>query len=180
MKGSEPIDSFCYGQAKEGIRYTTNNTSVQDIPTEELSVVKKIMLVRQGEKLCVSYNKTLFGCKVIPNSTTEKEKKLLSFQNNYLIEMQNYLKNNYSLLYYDSDLKELFNFYATTKKEIKAGSYALSRKGKKISLTDVASLRPIQYNQTAQDYLITKIVEKIPEPLLAYYYQEREKWYQSL
>ncbi|MDR0651327.1 MAG: hypothetical protein LBG59_08250, partial [Candidatus Peribacteria bacterium] len=128
MKGTEPIDSFCYGKPTEGVRYASNATSVAEIPAEELSLIKKMSLVRQGEKLCVSYNKVLFSCKVIPNSTTEQNAKLLSFQNNYLVQLQNYLRENYSLLYYNSDLRNLFDLYSTVKKEIKSGSYTFTRK----------------------------------------------------
>jgi hypothetical protein len=120
MKGVEPIDSFCYGTAKENMRYTTTNDAVQEIPETELSVVKKITLVRQGEKLCISYNKVLFGCKVIPNSTTEQNKKLLSFQNTYIAKVQEYLRQQYSLLYYNSELQDLFDLYTTAKRDIKS------------------------------------------------------------
>jgi hypothetical protein len=66
------------------------------------------------------YNKVTFTCKKIPNSTTEQDKKLLSFQNNLLSELQTYLKNDYSLLFYQSDLKDYFSLYSTVKKQIKA------------------------------------------------------------
>jgi hypothetical protein len=180
MQGSDPIDSFCYGQAKEGIRYSSNNTSVQEIPTEELSVVKKITLVRQEDKLCVSYNKILFGCKVIPNSTTEKNTKLLSFQNNYIAQLQKEIKDNYSLLYYNSDLKDLFDLYSNAKREIKAGSYSVQRKGEEVPITDVASVLSIQYHQSLQEYLTSAVVERLPRSLIAYYQQERAKWWESL
>jgi hypothetical protein len=121
MKGTNPIDSFCYGKAGEGVRFSSTNVAVSEIPDEELALVKKITLVKKLDQLCISYNKVLFGCKKIPNSTTEKNTKLLSFQNNYIAELEKYLKNNYSLLYYESDLRELFALYTATKKEIKAG-----------------------------------------------------------
>ena len=120
MKGSDPIDSFCYEKAKENQRFLSNNTSVQEIPEEELATVKKITLVKQDDQLCISYNKVIFGCKKIPNSTTEQNTKLLSLQNNYIAELQKYLKNNYSLLYYDSELPQYFSFYSDAKKEIKS------------------------------------------------------------
>ncbi|MDR2540342.1 MAG: hypothetical protein LBD11_00765 [Candidatus Peribacteria bacterium] len=154
MKGTEPISDFCYGKAGEGVRFSSNNVAVSEIPNEEIAVVKKITLVKKDDQLCISYNKVVFGCKKIPNSTTEKNTKLLSFQNNYLAELEKYLKNNYSLLYYESDLKELFDLYSATKKEIKAGGYTFNRKGENFSLTNVASLRSTQYNQSASEYLV--------------------------
>ena len=180
MKGSDPVDSFCYEKAKEGQRFLANNTSVQEIPEEELATVKKITLVKQGDQLCISYNKVIFGCKKIPNSTTEQNAKLLSFQNNYIAELQKYLKNDYSLLYYQSDLPQYFSFYSDAKKEIKSWNFTVSRKWTEIPITNVASLYPIQYNQSAQEYLTSKVVEQLPSSLLSYYQQEREKWYQSL
>ncbi|MBQ7074785.1 hypothetical protein IJM86_07240 [bacterium] len=85
-----------------------------------MSLLKKISLVKNGDQLCVVYNKVTFTCKKIPNSTTEQDKKLLSFQNNLLSELQTYLKNDYSLLFYQSDLKDYFSLYSTVKKQIKA------------------------------------------------------------
>lgn len=128
MMGSDPIDSFCYGKAGDNVRFTSDNQQVKEIPEEELAIIKKITLVKKDDQLCISYNKVLFGCKKIPNSTTLTNQKLLSFQNNYIAEMQKYLKNNYSLLYYDSELKEYFDLYTNGKKEIKAGSYTIPRK----------------------------------------------------
>jgi hypothetical protein len=120
MKETQPIDSFCYGKPTEGTRYSSTASSVQEIPAEELSLIKKITLVRQEDQLCISYNKVVFGCKTIPNSTTEQNSKLLSFQNNYIAQLQTHLRNNYSILYYQSDLQDLFSLYSTAKKEIKS------------------------------------------------------------
>ncbi|MDD2536905.1 MAG: thermonuclease family protein [Candidatus Absconditabacteria bacterium] len=180
MKGSDPIDSFCYGKAADGVRFTSDNQQVKDIPDEELAVVKKITLVKKDDQLCISYNKVLFGCKKIPNSTTLTNQKLLSFQNNYIAQLQNYLKKDYSLLYYNSEVRDYFDFYSQGKKDIKAGEYSMIRKGKEVPLTNVASSYPLQYKQNAESYLTSKVVEALPASLLNYYKQEREKWRNEL
>jgi hypothetical protein len=41
-------------------------------------------------------------------------------QNTFISEIQKYLKNNYSMMYYNSQLKEYFDLYSDAKKAIKA------------------------------------------------------------
>ncbi len=161
----EELDKFCYWKASDGIRFNSNNTSVREIPAEELAIVKKITLVKKWDKLCVSYNKTQFSCKKIPNSTTEKNKKLLSMQNSYITEIQKYLKNNYSMLYYNSELKEYFDLYTTAKKTIKSWNYSLSWKGKEIMINNISSLFNKQYEMDAQSYFIDQISKIIPKEI---------------
>ena len=145
------------------MKFNSNNTSVNEISAEELAIVKKITLVKQWDKLCISYNKTLFGCKSIPNSTTEKNAKLLSMQNSYISELENYIKSNYSMIYYDSQLKDYFNLYSVAKKAIKSWSGGFTRGEKNISLTDISWLFQSEYEQRAKDYFVQKIQSVVPE-----------------
>ena len=161
----EELDKFCYWKASDGVKFNSNNTSVREIPAEELAIVKKITLVRQWDKLCISYNKTKFSCKSIPNSTTEKNKKLLSMQNSYIAEIQKYLKNNYSMLYYNSELKEYFDLYTTAKKTIKSWDYSLSWKWKEIAINNIPSLFNKQYEMDAQSYFIDQITNLLPDTI---------------
>jgi hypothetical protein len=126
-KGVE-IDKFCYSKASDGVKFSSDNSSVHEIPAEELAIVKKITLVKNGDKLCVSYNKTQFSCKSIPNSTTEKNKKQLSMQNTFISELEKYIRSNYAMIYYDSNLKDYFQLYSNAKKVIMSGDYSIDRK----------------------------------------------------
>jgi len=157
------LDEFCYSKASDGVKFNSNNTSVHQIPSEELAIVKKVKLVRQWDKLCISYNKTLFTCKSIPNSTTEKNKKLLSMQNSYISELEKYIKSNYSMIYYNSDLKDYFDLYSDAKKAIKSWTGDFTRGEKNISITDISSLFQTEYKQAAKDFFISEIQSFLPE-----------------
>ena len=176
----EELDNFCYSKASDGVKFNSNNTSVREIPAEELAIVKKIKLVKQGDKLCISYNKTQFSCKKIPNSTTEKNKKLLSMQNSYITEIQKYLKNNYSMLYYNSELKEYFDLYTTVKKTIKSWNYQFEWNWKTIPVNDVATLFSNKYEQDSKDYFISKIQALLPENISSALLQFQDKYTYSL
>ena len=174
------LDKFCYWKASDWMRFNSNNTSVREIPAEELAIVKKITLVKKWDKLCVSYNKTLFSCKSIPNSTTEKNKKLLSMQNSYIAEIQKYLKNNYSMLYYNSKLKEYFDLYSSAKKTIKSWNYQFERGWKIIPVNDIISLFSDKYELDSKEYLISKIQSSIPEGINWALLQFQDKYNKSL
>lgn len=143
---SSVLDTFCYGKAKEGVKFWRTTTAVQRISPEELTVVKGIKLVKVDDQLCITYQKVQFWCKKIPNSTTKKQTTLLSFQNAFLSELENFLRKEYSLLFYESELQELFAYYTQTKREINAWNY------------EVKTLNPsfsLEYQQTAEEYLST-------------------------
>lgn len=174
------IDEFCYWKAKDWVKFNSDNTSVHEIPSEELAIVKKIKLTKQGDKLCTTYNNTIFNCKSIPNSTTEKNKKLLSMQNSYITQIQNYLKSEYSLLYYNSDLKEYFDLYSNVKKAIKSWNYTIESNWNMIPATDIASLISNKYYQDSKNYLLWQITEKFPDKISLTLKQIKDKYYHSL
>jgi len=176
----EELDKFCYWKASDGVKFNSNNTSVREISAEELAIVKKITLVRQWDKLCISYNKTKFSCKSIPNSITEKNKKLLSMQNSYIAEIQKYLKNNYSMLYYNSELKEYFDLYSTAKKTIKSWDYQFERNWKIIPVNDVVTLFSDKYEMDSKEYFISKIQSLLPENISSALLQFQDKYTNSL
>ena len=176
----EELDKFCYWKASDGVKFNSNNTSVREIPAEELAIVKKITLVRQWDKLCISYNKTKFSCKSIPNSTTEKNKKLLSMQNSYIAEIQKYLKNNYSMLYYNSQLKEYFDLYSTAKKTIKSWDYQFERNWKIIPVNNIVTLFSDKYEMDSKEYFISKIHSLLPETISSALLQFQDKYTNSL
>jgi hypothetical protein len=159
----EPLDEFCYWKASDGVKFNSDNTSVHEIPAEELAIVKKITLVKRWDKLCVSYNKTLFSCKSIPNSTTEKNRKLLSMQNTYITQLQNFIRSKYSTIYYDSEIKDYFDLYSEAKKAIKAWSGDFVWHDSNVSVTSIASLFPSEYEQDAKDFLFEHLEWNLPE-----------------
>ena len=174
------LDTFCYDKPKEGTIFKENNERIEQIDTEDLSILKKISLVKNNDQLCVVYNKTTFTCKKIPNSTTENEKKLLSFQNNFISELQSYLKQDYSLLFYKSDLKDYFSFYNTMKKEIKKGNYTTNWKGETLNLTDVSNLFSKQYEQSIQEYLVSSLQHMLPWTITHLYEKEKTEYLEKL
>lgn len=180
QKGETILDTFCYEKPKEWTLFKENNERIEEIQQEDLSILKKISLVKKNDQLCVVYNKTTFTCKKIPNSTTEIDKKLLSFQNTFISELQTSLKNDYSLLFYQSDLKDYFSLYTSVKKQIKDGNQNYQRNGTPIKITDVSQIFKRQYNQSVQEYMMGKFVSEIPDAFQQYFSTKKEMYFQSL
>ena len=172
----EILDEFCYAKASDGVKFNSDNTSVHEIPIDELAIVKKITLVKQWDKLCVSYNKALFSCKSIPNSTTEKNKKQLSMQNTFISELENYIKSNYSMIYYNSEIKDYFNLYSEAKKAIKSWSGDFMRNDSNVSIANISALFSSEYEQDAKDYFIQQIQWVLPSKISLALLQAEDKY----
>jgi hypothetical protein len=84
------------------------------------------------------------------------------------------------LLYYNSELQDLFDLYTTAKRDIKSWIFTGNWKGEEILLTDVETLFSTQYQQSILEYLTSSVVHRLPSSLVAYYQQEKAKRYATL
>ena len=84
-------------------------------------------------------------------------------QNTFITELEKYIKSNYSTIYYNSEIRDYFELYSEAKKAIKAGSGEFTRNDSNISITNISSLFPTEYEQDAKDYFIEKLGWVLPE-----------------
>ena len=101
-------------------------------------------------------------------------------QNSYIAEIQKYLKNNYSMLYYNSQLKEYFDLYTTAKKTIKSWDYQFERNWKIIPVNDIVTLFSDKYEMDSKEYFISKIQSLLPENISSALLQFQDKYTNSL
>ena len=101
-------------------------------------------------------------------------------QNTYISELEKYIKTNYSMIYYNSEIKDYFELYSDVKKAIKAWTGDFTRGERNISLTDISSLFTAKYEQSVRDYLIWKFQEFLPENISLALHQLTEKYKQKL
>ena len=101
-------------------------------------------------------------------------------QNTYISELEKYIKTNYSMIYYNSEIKDYFELYSDAKKAIKAWTGDFTRGERNISLTDISSLFTAKYEQSVRDYLIWKFQEFLPENISLTLHQLKEKYKQKL
>ena len=86
-------------------------------------------------------------------------------QNIFISELENYIKSNYSSIYYNSEIKDYFELYSDAKKAIKAWSGDFIWNDSNISVTNISSLFPNEYEQDAKEFFVEQIQWFLPENL---------------
>ena len=86
-------------------------------------------------------------------------------QNTFISELEKYIKSNYSTIYYNSEIRDYFNLYSDAKKAIKAWSGDFNWNDSKVSITNISSLFPTEYEQDAKEFLVEQIQWILPENL---------------
>lgn len=120
MHQSQILDTFCYGKEKEGSIISQDKTILAEQTAEDLAILKKIKFVKNGNQRCIAYQDVLLRCRNIPRSKADPLLKAESNMYRKAFKLFNQiLRENYSPLYYQSDLKPLFDLIKEGKNDIK-------------------------------------------------------------
>ena len=101
-------------------------------------------------------------------------------QNTFISELEKYIKSNYSTIYYNSEIKDYFDLYSEAKKAIKSWSGDFTRNDSNISIANISSLFPSEYDQDARDYFVNQIQWILPENLSLALLQAEDEYTKSL
>lgn len=120
MHQSQILDTFCYGKEKEGSIISQDKTILAQQTAEDLGILKKIKFAKNGNQRCIVYQDVLLKCRNIPRSKADPLLKAESNMYRKAFKLFNQiLRENYSPLYYQSDLKPLFDLIKEGKSDIK-------------------------------------------------------------
>lgn len=114
------FDTFCYEKEKEGAIITKDNTILSQQSTEDLAILKKVKFVKKWNQWCISYQDILLKCRNIPRSKTDPLLKAESSMYRKAFKLfEEIIRNNYTPIYYQSDLKSLFDLIKEGKNDLK-------------------------------------------------------------
>lgn len=113
------VDRFCYSQAQAGVKLFRSHEVLQELSPEMFRLLKALSLSKIGDQLCMTYQKIPLQCKKLPASKNPTQQKLLSFQNSFISQMEQYLQHEYRLLFYQSELQDLFSYYRDVKSSLR-------------------------------------------------------------
>ena len=104
------FDKFCYTQPDEWQKFYVSNWVIESISTLDLSILKNAKLQNIGNKVCLTYAGQKFYCKNMPYSKlSTKRINQNKMYKNFFDEFEWYLKNNWKIMYYDSEIKNYFD-----------------------------------------------------------------------
>ncbi len=151
------LDTFCYDKADNWELFKKNNWILTSISNIDISILNSSKLQSFGSNLCLTYKWQIFHCKKIPSSkTSTKNQNKIKLYENYLSLIDDYLRQNRQVLFYNTDIKNYFNLLNEAKKNISDWIYYVNINWEYIQTTDIANRYDIAYNQTSYDFILNE------------------------
>ena len=142
------LDTFCYGKEKEGVIITKDNTILSQQSTEDLAILKKVKFVKKWNQWCITYQDTLLKCRNIPRSKTDPLLKVESAMYRKAFKLfEEIIRNNYTPIYYQSDLKSLFDLIKEGKNDLKQKKTKSLIYGERYDRSDFDKVFEAKYEQ---------------------------------
>ena len=142
------LDTFCYGKEKEGAIITKDNTILSQQSTEDLAILKKVKFIKKWNQWCITYQDTLLKCRNIPRSKTDPLLKAESSMYRKAFKLfEEIIRNNYTPIYYQSDLKPLFDLIKEGKNDLKQKKTKSLIYGERYDRSDFDKIFEAKYEQ---------------------------------
>ena len=142
------LDTFCYGKEKEGAIITKDNTILSQQNSEELAILKKVKFVKKWNQWCITYQDTLLKCRNIPRSKTDPLLKAESSMYRKAFKLfEEIIRKNYTPIYYQSDLKPLFDLIKEGKNDLKQKKTKSLIYGERYDRSDFDKVFEAKYEQ---------------------------------
>ena len=103
------FDKFCYTQPDEWQKFYVSNWVIESISTLDLTILKNSKLQNIGNKVCLTYAGQKFACKNMPYSKlSTKRISQNKMYKSFFDSFEDYMKDNWKIMYYDSEIKNYF------------------------------------------------------------------------
>lgn len=156
------LDTFCYDKPDNGEEFKINNWILESVSTIDISILNAAKLQTFGSKICLIYKWQTFHCRNMPSSkTSTKNQNKIRLYENYLNMLDDYLRQNRQVLFYNTDIKNYFNLLNEAKKNISDWIYYVNIDWEYIQTTDIAKRYELYYNQTSYDFILNWLKNNI-------------------
>lgn len=155
---SNLIDNFCYDKPKDGTLFQENNWVLALVSTTDISILNKSKLQTIWSNLCLTYEWQIVHCKKIPSSkTSKKNQNKIWLYENYLDLLQEYLKQDRSILFYNTEIKNYFDLLNEAKKNISNWIYYINLDWETLQTSDIYQWYEKKYNLDSFEFTISTL-----------------------
>lgn len=163
------FDKFCYEQPAEWQKFYISNWIIESLNTLDLTILKNSKLQNIWNKVCLTYWNQKFYCKNMPYSKLSTKK----LNQNWLYKeffdsFESYLKENWKIMYYDSEIKNYFDLLNDIEKAISNWQSTFELNWTTYNTSEFQSMYDSKYKKTAIQTLWQKIQSLFPKEFEKY------------
>ncbi len=171
--GNHLVDTFCYPQPKEGVIFTRSAQLMEQIPTEELALIKQIKLKKVDKKVCLSYQNQYFNCLSTTMKLSEQDLEEQKLIRNSIKGVENMLRKNYAPLFYQTELKDYFALIKEGIDAVKWGNLLIDGEKK---WSDIDGIFQSKYHQKNLDLVHLEFQKILGKEFLEQYSVQYQNW----
>ncbi|HPC34247.1 MAG TPA: thermonuclease family protein, partial [Candidatus Absconditabacterales bacterium] len=166
------FDKFCYPHPTEGQKFLVSNGVLESIVDDDFGILKTAKLQNFGNQVCLTYGGQKFYCKNMPYSKlSTKRLNQNKLYKEYFDVFEEYLKSNWRVMYYNSEIKNYFDLLNQIEKAISNGDSTIEFDGNVYSTNEFKAMYESQYPSTVSSSLNKRINELVPSPIVQKYQQ---------
>lgn len=113
------FDTMCYSNPKEWEKFLENNKKLQELSTLDLSILNKVKLKKSWDQVCAIYSWQNIACNKYSFKVWASDE--LKLYKNYIQTFHEYLQSNWSILYFNSRIKQYVWLLDEAKDKLKSG-----------------------------------------------------------
>ena len=160
------FDKFCYTQPDEWQKFYVSNWVIESISTLDLSILKSSKLQNIWNKVCLTYAGQTFYCKNMPYSKlSTKRINQNKMYKSFFDSFEGYMKDNWKIMYYDSEIKNYFELLDDIEDVISDGKITIEIEWNMFDISDFQTIYDAKYqkapSQTISDILKSLISDEI-------------------
>jgi len=121
-----------------------------------LGILQKVSLKKGSDRICVWYQEQKIYCKKYSFKTVNSNE--LKLYKNYITEMNSYLSNNWSTLFFNSPLQYYRELLSDAKNMLKSGKDSVDIDGKSIKVYDIKTQAKLTIFSSPSELLKRKVV----------------------
>ena len=155
---SQIFDKFCYTQPKDGQRFYISNGVLESVSTQDLSILKNSKLQNIWNKVCLVYQGQSFYCKNMPYSKLSKKRvNQNKMYKDFFDSFEDYMKENWKIMYYDSEIKNYFDLLDEVEDAISAGKSVVEIDGALYQISEFKKMYAAKYQKDPKAFLFEQI-----------------------
>ena len=171
------FDKFCYPQAKEWQKFYISNWVLENISTINFDILKKSKLENIWNQVCLTYEWQKFYCKKMPYSKlSTKRLNQNKLYKKYFDVFENHLKNNWKIMYYNSDIKNYFNLLNEIEKTISNWMSTFSFDGQIYQTFEFKEIYENKYPSTTTVFMQKNLQDLIPGSIVSKYKKLKQEY----
>jgi endonuclease YncB( thermonuclease family) len=175
------FDKFCYPQPEEWQKFYISNWNLESINTIDFTILKNAKLQNIWNQICLTYWSEKFYCKNMPYSKlSTKRLNQNKLYKEYFDTFEDYLKNNWKVMYYNSDIKNYFNLLNQIEKAISNWMSTFELDGILYQTSEFKKMYESQYPSNAYYSIQKKILDIVPSPFIQKYEKLRKEYIEYL